>query len=180
MWENGNAHRINRSDVGWVLPTPPSTLRLMAAVCPQGFDLIFLGTGTSGSVPNVSCLTAPPGHEPCWTCLSTLTPEGKKNIRRNTSAIIRVDGADGKKVYAGIFGSHTDLTRGLITSVLGQFSSMRERISRLLHSNGFRSMDCAVSTLCCLPMVMQMVSAYTRVVRHVASVLTPFSHEWFR
>ena len=70
------------------------------------FDLIFLGTGTSGSVPNISCLTAPPEQEPCQTCLSTLTPEGKKNIRRNTSAIIRVDGADGKKVYVADFGSH--------------------------------------------------------------------------
>jgi len=71
-------------------PTPP-------------FDLIFLGTGTSGSVPNISCLTAPPEQEPCRTCLSTLTPEGKKNIRRNTSAIVRVDDADGRKVYAANF-----------------------------------------------------------------------------
>ncbi|KZV63129.1 Metallo-hydrolase/oxidoreductase [Peniophora sp. CONT] len=55
-------------------------------------ELIFLGTGTSGSVPNVSCLTAPPDQPPCKTCLSTLTPAGKKNIRRNTSAIIRIPG----------------------------------------------------------------------------------------
>jgi len=60
-------------------------------------ELIFLGTGTSGSVPNVSCLTAPPDIPPCRTCLSTLTPEGKKNIRRNTSAVLRVPGKDGVK-----------------------------------------------------------------------------------
>ena len=80
----------------------------MPAVCQResapAFDLIFLGTGTSGSVPNISCLTAPPEQEPCQTCLSTLTPEGKKNIRRNTSAVVRVDGTDGK-VYVGNFGS---------------------------------------------------------------------------
>jgi len=89
----------------------------MPTACQQkstsGFDLIFLGTGTSGSVPNISCLTAPPEEDPCRTCLSTLTPEGKKNIRRNTSAIVRVDGADGKKVYVANFGSHR-FRRGLI------------------------------------------------------------------
>ena len=71
----------------------------------SAFDLIFLGTGTSGSVPNVSCLTAPLDVEPCQTCLSTLSPEGKKNIRRNTSAIVRADGVGGKKVYVAGFGS---------------------------------------------------------------------------
>ncbi|KAG8220052.1 hypothetical protein J3R82DRAFT_1069 [Butyriboletus roseoflavus] len=61
-------------------------------------ELIFLGTGTSSSVPSLDCLTAPPSQEPCRTCLSTLTPEGKKNIRRNTSAVVRVTaGKDGKK-----------------------------------------------------------------------------------
>lgn len=72
----------------------------------SAFNLICLGTGTSGSVPNISCLTAPPEEEPCRTCLSTLTPEGKKNIRRNTSAIVRTDGVDGKQVYVANFSSH--------------------------------------------------------------------------
>ena len=72
----------------------PHTLRPAS-----GFEFIFLGTGTSGSLPNVSCLTAPEGETPCKTCLSTLEPGGKKNIRRNTSAVIRVDGKDGKKRY---------------------------------------------------------------------------------
>ncbi|KAG6837877.1 hypothetical protein H0H93_013030 [Arthromyces matolae] len=61
-------------------------------------ELIFLGTGTSSSVPHVDCLTAPPEATPCKTCLSTLTPEGKKNIRRNTSAALRLTAKDGSKV----------------------------------------------------------------------------------
>jgi phosphoribosyl 1,2-cyclic phosphodiesterase len=79
----------------------------MPTACQQkpssALELVFLGTGTSGSVPNVSCLTAPPDEEPCQTCLSTLTPEGKNNIRRNTSAVVRIDVA-GRKVYVSGFG----------------------------------------------------------------------------
>lgn len=61
-------------------------------------ELLFLGTGTSSSIPHLDCLTAPPDREPCLTCLSTLNPEGKKNIRRNTSAALRISGKDGKKI----------------------------------------------------------------------------------
>ncbi|OCH96706.1 hypothetical protein OBBRIDRAFT_787275 [Obba rivulosa] len=61
-------------------------------------ELIFLGTGTSSSIPHVDCLTRPPDATPCRTCLSTLTPEGKRNIRRNTSAVVRVRGRDGELV----------------------------------------------------------------------------------
>jgi hypothetical protein len=68
------------------------------------FEFIFNGTGTSsesidfgpdvrglmrylGSTPSIKCLTDP--ETTCRTCPSTRTLEGKKNIRRNTSAIIR-------------------------------------------------------------------------------------------
>ncbi|TFK36806.1 beta-lactamase-like protein [Crucibulum laeve] len=61
-------------------------------------ELIFLGTGTSSSLPHLDCLTSPPDRPPCKTCLSTLTPEGKKNIRRNTSAVIRAANKDQKPV----------------------------------------------------------------------------------
>lgn len=63
----------------------------------KSVELIFLGTGTSSSVPNVACLTAPSDSEHCLTCISTLTPEGKKNIRRNTSAALRIGEKNGKK-----------------------------------------------------------------------------------
>ncbi|KAF9023406.1 hypothetical protein BDZ89DRAFT_1069893 [Hymenopellis radicata] len=53
-------------------------------------EFIFLGTGTSASIPHVDCLTSPPDGRKCVTCLSTLKPEGKKNMRRNTSAVIRM------------------------------------------------------------------------------------------
>ncbi|KAH9937399.1 beta-lactamase-like protein [Fomitopsis serialis] len=56
-------------------------------------EFIFMGTGTSSCVPHVDCLTRPPEAEPCLTCLSTLTPEGKRNARRNTSAVVRLRSA---------------------------------------------------------------------------------------
>ncbi|KAI6005123.1 beta-lactamase-like protein [Pisolithus orientalis] len=65
---------------------------------PSDIELIFLGTGSSSSVPHLDCLTAPSDRKPCKTCLSTLTQEGKKNIRRNTSVVVRFTGKDQKKV----------------------------------------------------------------------------------
>ncbi|KZT06309.1 uncharacterized protein LAESUDRAFT_726141 [Laetiporus sulphureus 93-53] len=61
-------------------------------------EFIFLGTGTSSTIPHVDCLTAPPDAIPCRTCLSTLTPEGQKNRRRNTSAAVRLRGRDSQSV----------------------------------------------------------------------------------
>ncbi|KAI1791638.1 beta-lactamase-like protein [Ganoderma leucocontextum] len=59
-------------------------------------ELTLLGTGPSATLPHVDCLTAQPDAKPCRTCLSTLTPEGRKNKRRNTSAALRVRGRDGQ------------------------------------------------------------------------------------
>ncbi|EPS99072.1 hypothetical protein FOMPIDRAFT_1024325 [Fomitopsis schrenkii] len=61
-------------------------------------ELIFMGTGTSSCVPHVDCLTRTPEADPCHTCLSTLTPEGKRNARRNTSALVRLRGAHSENV----------------------------------------------------------------------------------
>ncbi|KAI0095269.1 beta-lactamase-like protein [Irpex rosettiformis] len=63
----------------------------------EPIELIFLGTGTSSTLPHLDCLTAPPDAKPCKTCISTLYPEGKKNIRRNTSCVLRIRGSDGEK-----------------------------------------------------------------------------------
>ncbi|KAF5377211.1 hypothetical protein D9615_006324 [Tricholomella constricta] len=65
---------------------------------PSPVEIIFLGTGTSSSLPHIECITASPDEEQCRTCLSTLTSEGKKNIRRNTSAAFRMTAKDGRKV----------------------------------------------------------------------------------
>lgn len=53
-------------------------------------ELHFLGTGTSGCLPAISCLTDRANG--CDCCISTTRPgpEGKKNVRRNTSAVLRV------------------------------------------------------------------------------------------
>lgn len=57
----------------------------------QDLDLIILGSGTSSSIPLVGCLTDPVGG--CHCCRSTLDksdPAAQKNVRRNTSAVVRV------------------------------------------------------------------------------------------
>lgn len=71
-------------------PHPPADRRARAT----------LSTGTSGTLPNVACLVnhlAEKPLPPCRTCLSTLTPQGKHNIRRNTSAVVRSRRPDGSK-----------------------------------------------------------------------------------
>ncbi|CAB4411049.1 unnamed protein product [Rhizophagus irregularis] len=57
-------------------------------------EIIFLGTGTSSGVPVIACLTDP--EQNCETCMSTLTPEGEVNVRRNTSLLVRVNHEDGR------------------------------------------------------------------------------------
>ncbi|GAA5959636.1 hypothetical protein JCM8115_001275 [Rhodotorula mucilaginosa] len=56
-------------------------------------DCLLLGTGTSGALPSIACLTSP--EKGCKCCRSTLDPTdplGRKNVRRNTSAILRIRG----------------------------------------------------------------------------------------
>lgn len=59
---------------------PPSSMATIV-------EIVFLGTGTSGAVPNVSCLTNP--EQSCMVCLSAMTPQGKKNMKKNTSLMVR-------------------------------------------------------------------------------------------
>ncbi|KAI5475166.1 hypothetical protein MNV49_001853 [Pseudohyphozyma bogoriensis] len=69
----------------------------------QELELIVLGTGTSSGVPSIGCLTSPTTG--CYTCRSTLSlpsetdPHAKHNLRRNTSAVLRIpdnSGAGGR------------------------------------------------------------------------------------
>ena len=69
-----------------------------AATSDDALEFIFLGTGTSSSIPQIDCLTTTEGPQ-CKTCTSALRPDGQKNIRRNTSAVFRVNGQNGKKAY---------------------------------------------------------------------------------
>ncbi|KAI8899410.1 beta-lactamase-like protein [Globomyces pollinis-pini] len=66
-------------------------------------EIIFFGTGTSGCVPNIFCLTE--DNPSCKVCLSTLAPLPQepglapifsKNRRRNTSAMVRYLHSDGQ------------------------------------------------------------------------------------
>lgn len=50
-------------------------------------ELIFLGTGTSSSVPSIHCLTKKPPT--CSVCIDA-TYINSKNRRRNTSAVILI------------------------------------------------------------------------------------------
>jgi glyoxylase-like metal-dependent hydrolase (beta-lactamase superfamily II) len=53
-------------------------------------QVIFFGTGTSGCVPSVHCLTA---DEPnCKVCLSAINDPASRNFRLNTSAMMRCRG----------------------------------------------------------------------------------------
>lgn len=131
-------------------------------------ELIFLGTGTSSTVPHVDCLTAPPDAKPCKTCLSTLYPEGKRNIRvraapsalssmprmtyplpqRNTSVVMRIRGTDGEKKY--VIRAMRSLTSAL-SSVPGPSSLMSARAFRRRPSSGFQSTGSGASMLSSSP-----------------------------
>lgn len=52
-------------------------------------ELIFFGTGTSGCVPSVHCLTAPKPE--CKTCLDAFQNAQSKNKRMNTSIMLRTE-----------------------------------------------------------------------------------------
>jgi len=91
------------TEAHFCIESPSNSMPLNTASSPNestGLELVFLGTGTSSSTPHIDCLTADiTSRPPCNACFSTLTPAGKKNIRRNTSAAVRMKARDGRSVY---------------------------------------------------------------------------------
>ncbi|XXG68347.1 hypothetical protein AAC387_Pa06g1455 [Persea americana] len=63
-------------------------------------SLVFLGTGCSSAVPNVTCLLQP-SDPPCSVCIQSLSvpPELNPNYRCNTSLLVDYFHADGKHNY---------------------------------------------------------------------------------
>lgn len=51
------------------------------------WEFIFLGTGPSQTVPDISCLLT--GRD-CKACKSALNEAGSKNRRLNTSGIVKI------------------------------------------------------------------------------------------
>ncbi|SCZ92088.1 BZ3500_MvSof-1268-A1-R1_Chr5-3g08330 [Microbotryum saponariae] len=79
-------------------PTPPPLL-----------EFHLLGTGTSSSVPSIHCLTSP--TEGCHCCRSTLNAkEGTdeaRNVRRNTSGLLRVPPRVGQELWRTVLCGKT-------------------------------------------------------------------------
>ncbi|KAJ3163204.1 hypothetical protein HDU86_002373 [Geranomyces michiganensis] len=89
---------------------PPNGVVNGAKQSAKPSELIFLGTGTSGNVPNIYCLTQEvPDCKVCLEAMKVTVPEGQghagvlpptpvfgKNRRRNTSAVVRYMHSDGR------------------------------------------------------------------------------------
>jgi phosphoribosyl 1,2-cyclic phosphodiesterase len=83
--------------------------------------------------PTIGCITHPE-NKGCECCRSALTPEGKKNVRRNTSALLRVK-PNGKDTRLEDTKSILiDCGKSFLTSALEWFPQ-----------KGFRKIDALVS-----------------------------------
>ncbi|KAJ2797085.1 hypothetical protein H4R21_004456 [Coemansia helicoidea] len=58
-------------------------------------SIIFMGTGTSGCIPNIPCITS--NNPKCKVCKRSLTAAGAKNRRRNTALLLCVEHPDGRQ-----------------------------------------------------------------------------------
>ncbi|KAJ2584188.1 hypothetical protein GGH95_000553 [Coemansia sp. RSA 1836] len=77
------------------MPRAEATAAGTSAPVTRVREVIFLGSGTSACIPVVPCITS--NYEKCKACKLSLTPEGSKNRRRNTSLLVRIDHADGSE-----------------------------------------------------------------------------------
>ncbi|KAL1930839.1 hypothetical protein VTP01DRAFT_9976 [Rhizomucor pusillus] len=95
-------------------------------------EIIFLGTGTSGAIPNVSCLTEQPPT--CKVCVSAMTPEGRKNMKKNTSMVVR-------------FRKHSDPPEARLRTVLIDCGkTFYESALELFPRYGIRELDGVILT----------------------------------
>ncbi|KAI9592009.1 beta-lactamase-like protein [Syncephalis fuscata] len=104
---------------------------LSAADKPCLVEVIFLGTGTSGCLPNVTCLSIEerPG---CRACKVAMTHAGRKNRRRNTSIVARWQRPDGS-----LFNLLVDCGKTFYTSALDCFPRYRiNKIDAVLLTHG--------------------------------------------
>lgn len=72
-------------------------------------EIIVLGTGPSGGLPQLGCLTKPRNAadpDACRCCLATreeteddMLAGGRKNARGNTSCVVRKTWEDGRERY---------------------------------------------------------------------------------
>lgn len=124
------------------MQTPLGSSGPVGSCATDGLELTFLGTGTSSSLPQIQCITAGPNDPVCKVCLSSLSPEGRRNARRNTSAAIRAYGSDGqlKCVYLVLLYRPELILND--TCPVEQLSSMLERPFYQLPWNGSQSMGC--------------------------------------
>lgn len=83
------------------LPTMPAVrASTSSSSTDQELQVVFIGTGTSSALPLVPCLTSSPDPSkiPCRSCRETVdgTPDGGKNVRGNTSLVLRKKAHDGR------------------------------------------------------------------------------------
>jgi hypothetical protein len=144
------------------LPAPAHVAR---SLLPSHRRSLLVPTGTSGQLPNVSCLTDHLSDEPgppCRTCLSTLDPSGSKNVRRNTSAVVRGTRSDGSKscvlsklcrefCWAVLLPSIFELTPGILwsrirTILIDCGKSFLSSALEFFPKNGMRQIDAVLLT----------------------------------
>jgi hypothetical protein len=104
--------RENRRQLSLPLLRSPRNLFNSMPDSHPSLELLMLGTGTSSGLPSIGCLTDP--ARGCFCCRSTLNkddPEGRKNLRRNTSAVLRIPDKQGGRTKSLLIDVSSTATR---------------------------------------------------------------------